>query len=100
MHKEWIKINSMDDYPSEGSEGVLIACKGKDGYAIEKAWWRNGRWQGATFPVETYTHWMPLPEPPEDENTCEECENYSLFGCKIEDSDERLCILDDEWRYK
>ena len=53
--------------PRDGSQFLAW-----DGVCIENIKWRNGMWQTSWAHDEKYsmngapTHWMPLPQPPED----------------------------------
>lgn len=61
---QWI---SVDDRMPEGMGTVLIAHKG----GVSFGWFNGAYWtKGAATkhkPIKTVTHWMPLPEPPKED---------------------------------
>ena len=59
---EWIDVNV--EMPKE-FENVLVANKRGNIYDIDKAWW-NGCYfaRCGKSGYHNVTHWMPLPEPP------------------------------------
>ncbi len=62
---KWINVN--DSLPPQG-ERVLVYCSSgliDKGYRLGGLWERD--WAGMTFKEAGYkiTHWMPLPEPPQ-----------------------------------
>lgn len=63
---EWINIK--DKMPKK-FENVLAANKRGKQYDIDKAWWNGSCFDRSTKkPYKNVTHWMPLPNPPTDNN--------------------------------
>lgn len=79
---EWVKIGKGDKRPTglvlvsscglSPEDEVARAIFGEDPppmWEIQIARWHRGAWRGWHRPgiIHDVTHWMPLPEPPEDE---------------------------------
>lgn len=63
--QQWISVK--DRLPEE-FENVIAANKRGKAYDIDKAWWNGYRWDRCgKGSYRNVTHWMPLPEPPEEE---------------------------------
>lgn len=62
----WIPVTERLPEPFEN---IFVANKRGKHYDIDKGWW-NGTFfdRCAKGPYHNVTHWMPLPEPPEEEN--------------------------------
>ena len=73
MHKEpkWISVE--DRLPEK--EKLVLCFDATFGVQIAKRWlWTNYKECWATnsaMPLERITHWMPLPKPPEQDESCE-----------------------------
>ena len=62
--RKWIDVR--EQVPAEG-EMVLVCCKSKAGYrSINRAYQMQGFWHGSGS-MAGVTHWMPLPDLPEEE---------------------------------
>ncbi len=69
---EWISVE--DRLPDNAEKGIDDCCTylcfipnpyGKD-YQIKPVVWMNNLFQGFPAGATIITHWMPLPEPPND----------------------------------
>lgn len=67
LEKMWI---SAKERLPESFERVLVCRKSRSGLMIEEGVYEmNGYWKVYGRRAKTVTHWMPLPEAPEEENT-------------------------------
>ncbi len=63
MAPQWI---SVEERLPEGDNRVLVSCRTKKGVqSCNLAYYWNGTWHGQGS-MSGVTHWMPLPDPPED----------------------------------
>ncbi len=61
----WISVT---DRTPEDDEIVLVVCKAKNGNrSVNRAFYDGAFWHGSGS-MAGVTHWMPLPDLPEEEN--------------------------------
>lgn len=75
MMSKWISVK--DRLPSPNEDVLLVDILGSSPSEIFLGWQATGRWfethyyckEGASHQIDNdqITHWMPLPEPPNDE---------------------------------
>ena len=64
---EWISVE--DGLPSEGVSVAVYINEGNGAYWIQTAYLNGGKWRipGEYVVDRNITHWMPLPETPEED---------------------------------
>lgn len=86
--KEWISVEDL--LPANPNEVIMGGECCEVCYNIDIGYYDSGEWilKGGESPKWKITHWMPLPEPPTDENSAE-----VIFICRSKTGQVPFAVL-------